>query len=33
MGLLRGCLLESPECLTELGLTIPMISAILRQAA
>jgi len=33
IGLLRGCLLESPECLTELGLTIPMISAILRQAA
>lgn len=33
VGLLRGCLLEKPELLTELGLTIPVISAILRQAA
>jgi hypothetical protein len=33
VGLLRGCLLEHPEMLTELGLTIPMVSAILRQAA
>jgi hypothetical protein len=33
VGLLRGCLLERPEMLSELGLTIPMISAILRQAA
>lgn len=33
VGLLRGCLLERPEKLSELGLTIPMISAILRQAA
>lgn len=33
VGLLRGCLLEQPERLSELGLTVPMISAILRQAA
>lgn len=33
VGLLRGCLLEEPEILSELGLTVPMISAILRQAA
>lgn len=33
VGLLRGCLLEKPELLSDLGLTIPMISAILRQAA
>ena len=33
VGLLRGCLLERPEKLSELGLTIPMISAILRHAA
>src|SRR5579872_5766990 len=28
VGLLRSCLLEEPELLTELGLTVPMISAI-----
>ncbi|MEN6489456.1 MAG: hypothetical protein ABFD66_11345 [Smithella sp.] len=33
VGLLRASLLENPEPLSELGLTIPMISAILRQAA
>jgi hypothetical protein len=33
VGLLRGCLLEQPELLAELQLTIPMISAILRHAA
>jgi hypothetical protein len=33
VGLLRACLLENPELLSDLGLTIPMISAILRQAA
>lgn len=33
VGLLRGCLLEQPELLSELKLTIPMISAILRHAA
>ena len=33
VGLLRACLLEKPESLPGLGLTIPMISAILRQAA
>ena len=33
VGLLRGCLLDHPEKLSELGLTVPMISAILRQAA
>jgi hypothetical protein len=33
VGLLRACLLEHPEMLSELGVTIPMISAILRQAA
>jgi hypothetical protein len=33
VGLLRGCLLEEPEAISEIGLTIPMISAILRQAA
>jgi hypothetical protein len=33
VGLLRGCLLEHPEKLADLGLTIPMISTILRQAA
>lgn len=33
VGLLRSCLLEQPELLSELGLTVPMISAILRQAA
>ena len=33
VGLLRGCLLEHPEMLPEIGLTIPMISAILRHAA
>jgi hypothetical protein len=33
VGLLRGCLLEQPEMLSELGLTVPMISAILRHAA
>lgn len=33
VGLLRGSLLEHPERLPELGLTIPMISVILRQAA
>lgn len=33
VGLLRSCLLEHPEILPELDLTIPMISVILRQAA
>jgi hypothetical protein len=33
IGLLRGCLLEHPEKLADLDLTIPMISTILRQAA
>lgn len=33
VGLLRGCLLENPQIMSELGLTVPMISAILRQAA
>jgi hypothetical protein len=33
IGLLRGCLLEHPEKLGDLDLTIPMISTILRQAA
>jgi DDE superfamily endonuclease len=33
VGLLRACLLEKPELIQDLGLTIPMISAILRHAA
>jgi hypothetical protein len=33
VGLIRACLLEEPELISELGLTIPMISAILRHAA
>jgi len=33
VGLLRSCILEHPETLTDLGLNVPMISAILRQAA
>jgi uncharacterized ubiquitin-like protein YukD len=33
VGLLRGCLLEHPEMLPELGLTIPMVSVILRHVA
>lgn len=33
VGLLRATLLENPDELEEMGMTIPMISAILRQAA
>ncbi|MCE2982637.1 MAG: hypothetical protein LW832_03620 [Parachlamydia sp.] len=33
VGLIRGCLLDHPEKLSDMGLTVPMISTILRQAA